>query len=218
VGSRTILDRILEKVERVEGLDEVLLVSNARFERSFADFAASRSSLLPLRVLSDGTESNETRLGALADLALAIERGPVRDDALVLAGDNLFDFELSDFARFFRDKGADCVTAHRLDDLEALRRTGVAELAEDGRLLSFREKPEEPRGRYAVPPFYLYRRETLGLLGEYLAAGADPDAPGNFIPWLLERKPVYAYRFAGRRYDIGSRESLAEARRIFAGS
>jgi glucose-1-phosphate thymidylyltransferase len=217
VGSRTILDRILEKVERVEGIDEAILVSNARFERRFADFAAARPSSLRLTVLNDGTTSNEARLGALADLALAVERGPVKDDALVLAGDNLFDFELADFARFFREKRADCVTTHALDDLEALRRTGVAELAPDGRILSFEEKPKAPRSRYAVPPFYFYRRETLELLGGYLASGANPDAPGNFIPWLLERAPVYAYRFEGRRYDIGSRESLDEARRLFTG-
>jgi glucose-1-phosphate thymidylyltransferase len=216
VGGRPILDWILEKALKVELLDEIILVSNSRFLGAFEGYLEKRK--LPLRAscLDDGTTDNEHRLGAIADLALAIERRGLEDDILVLAGDNLFDFELSDFAAFFAAKGADCITTHALDDLEALRRTGVIELGADGRVLSFEEKPREPRSRFAAPPFYLYRRETLPLLREYLATGGNPDAPGNFLPWLLARKPVYAYRFEGRRYDIGTIESYEEVRALFA--
>jgi glucose-1-phosphate thymidylyltransferase len=218
VGGRTILDRILEKVEEVETVDEILIVTNARFHGCFEEFMARRGSRKRIRCLNDGTYDNDRRLGALADLRLVVTEAPVDDDLMVLGADNLFDFGLSDFASFFHRVHADCITTHRINDVEALRRTGVIELADDRRVLSFEEKPASPKSNFAVPPFYIYTRAALSLLDEYLDSGENPDAPGNFIPWLLLRRPVYAYEFSGRRYDIGSHESYAEAHRIFAGS
>lgn len=230
VGDRSILERILEKVDRVEEIDEVVLVSNARFFDQFRAFAVAREaarrsvaarsgssgSAKPIVVLNDGTIDNDNRLGAIADLRFAIDREKIDEDCMVLAGDNLFDFELSDFARFFADKGADCITAHHLENLAELRRTGVVELDEGGRVLSFEEKPAVPKSTMAVPPFYLYRRETLALIDDYLADGGNPDAPGNFVPWLAARRSVFAYVFEGRRYDIGNHDSYEEAQRAFA--
>jgi len=217
VGDRTILDRILEKVERVNEIDRIVVVTNARFYGRFAAYAAAYRGGKPIVVLDDGTTDNDNRLGAIADLKLAVDRLSLDEDLMVLAGDNLFDFDLADFARFFRDKKADCITTHRLEKVEELRRTGVVELAPDGRVLSFQEKPAEPKSTWAVPPFYLYRRETLPAIGNYLAEGGNPDAPGNFVPYLAARLPLYAFKFEGRRYDIGNMESYEEAKRLFGG-
>ena len=217
VAGRTILDRILEKVDAVDAVDEVILVSNSRFAAQFGDFLSARKSGVTASVLDDGTNDNDTRLGAIADLLFAVDKLGLDEDLMVLAGDNLFDFELTDFARFFREKDADCITAHRLEDLAQLRRTGVVELAGDFRVLSFEEKPASPKSTWAVPPFYLYRRETLPLVREYLSAGGNPDAPGNFIPWLAKRRPVFAFTFPGWRWDIGNLESYEEAKRAFEG-
>jgi len=217
VGGRTILDRILDKVERVETVDEILIVTNARFHGCFEEFIMRRGSRKKIRCLNDGTYYNDCRLGALADLRFVVMEAPVDDELMVLGADNLFDFELSDFASFFHRVQADCITTHRIEHIDALRRTGVIEIADDRRVRSFEEKPHSPKSNFAVPPFYIYTRATLHLLDEYLNSGENPDAPGNFIPWLLRRRPVYAYEFSGRRYDIGSHESYAEACRIFAG-
>gem|GEM_PF-39388 len=146
---------------------------------------------------------------------------------LVAAGDNIFDFPLREFVEFQTRTGADCICAHELPDRARLGRTGVVRLADDGRVLEFQEKPAEPVSSWAVPPLYLFRPETLETyLPEFLtaAAGAAPaagaavtgDAPGSFIPWLLERVPVFAHRFAGARYDIGNHESYAAVKEVFS--
>ncbi|TVQ97641.1 MAG: nucleotidyltransferase family protein, partial [Spirochaetaceae bacterium] len=190
VAGRTIIDRILDNALQIPGVSRVVVVSNARFAEQFRVWAAGRRAV-PITVLDDGTTDNANRLGALADLRFAVRESSISEDTLVVAGDNLFDFALVDFATFFATVGADCITAHRLPDLERLRRTGVVELAEDGRVLSFAEKPEEPASEWAVPPLYLYRAETLGRpLDEFLKSGVNADAPGAFIPWLLQRQPV----------------------------
>lgn len=134
---------------------------------------------------------------------------------MVLAGDNLFDMKLTDFIDYYHTVRTDCITTHELDDLEEAKRTGIIELDADGRVLSFEEKPAQPKTNLAVPPFYIYKKETLPLIQQYLAEGQNPDAPGNFIPWLIGRKTVYAYKFEGRRYDIGTLESYERVQELF---
>jgi glucose-1-phosphate thymidylyltransferase len=215
VAGRTIIDRLLDKLEKTPEISECIVVSNAKFYTQFKNWAARRSFSRPLAILNDGSASNDTRLGAVADIRLSIQEKKINDDLMVLAGDNIFDFELSDFAAFFRAKGRDCVTTHKLDDVRRLRRTGVIEVDGDWNVLSFEEKPENPKTCFGVPPLYIYRRDTLPLFETYLKEGKDPDAPGNFIPWLIKKKPVAAFFFDGRRYDIGSLETYEAIRKTF---
>ncbi len=210
VAGKTILQHILEKIAPIESIDWVLVVANAKFAGHFTEWVNHYSYLKPVQVINDQTTTNEGRLGAIADMQYVIDQVGIADDCLVLAGDNLFDFALTDFVAFYRQKQADLITAHAIHDCQKLRRTGVVTLDATDRVTSFQEKPEQPASNLAVPPFYIYQKETLPLIADYLKAGNPPDAPGNFIPWLITKKPVYAYRFVGERYDIGTIESYRE--------
>lgn len=215
VAGRPILEHILDKVEQVEEIDAVYIVTNAKFYDSFVQWAEQFAYSKPVQVLNDGTTTNDNRLGAIADLQFVIEQTRLQDDVMVLAGDNLFDMSLTDFVDYYHQVQTDCITTHELDDMEEAKRTGIIERGEDGRVLSFEEKPEHPKSHLAVPPFYIYRQETLPLIKQYLAEGQNSDAPGNFIPWLIQRKPVHAYLFEGRRYDIGTLESYERVQALF---
>ena len=215
IAGRSIIDRLLDKLERTPGIDECIVVSNDKFFDRFLVWSQKRRPLWPLVILNDGSTENENRLGAVADIHFAIREKQINDNLLVLAGDNLFDFELADFAGFFHTKSCDCITTHKLEDVEQLRRTGVIEVDKGWNVISFEEKPAQPKSSLAVPPFYIYKKETLPLFADYIAEGQNPDAPGNFIPWLLQRKPVAAYFFDGQRYDIGCLETYETVREIF---
>lgn len=215
VAGKTILEHILAKVEEVPEIDEIILVSNAKFAGQFREYLKKSGQDDRITLIDDGTWDNEHRLGAVADLGLAIERRQIDDDILVLAGDNLFDFSLADFAAFYDVIQFDCITAHLENRQEALMKTGVAELDSKGRVLSFEEKPKEPKSNFAVPPFYIYKKDTLPLIHSYEEEGNNSDAPGQFVGWLVKRKPIYAYRFTGTRRDIGSLDNYREAQKLF---
>ncbi len=216
VAGKTILEHILVKVEEVLEVDEVLLVSNAKFAGQFNAFLSGYKGKKPISVLDDGTWDNEHRLGAIADLSLAIERAKIDDDVMVLAGDNLFDFSLKDFTSFFNDVQADCITTYYEESLEALQKTGVAELSPKDKVLSFEEKPLKPRSNNAVPPFYIYTKATIKRVQEFLSTGQNADAPGQFVAWIVKEMQVHAYQFEGKRYDIGSLSSYIEAQKLFS--
>jgi glucose-1-phosphate thymidylyltransferase len=215
VAGRPMLEHLLERLEGVEGLDEILLVTNSKFAAAFREWAAGRGGEA-VRIVDDGTTDEETKLGAIGDLDLTIRAGAIDDDLLVLAGDNLFSESLAPFPAFAREREAPALGVYDVGDLEAIRRYNAIELDANDRVTFFQEKPEQPRSTLTGIALYFYPRSAVGLVGEYLDGGNNPDQPGHLVEWLYRRVPVYAWRVPGRWYDIGSKETLAEADRAFA--
>ena len=215
IAGRPMVEHLLERLAEIEGLDEILLVSNSKFADAFRAWARERDGG-DVRIIDDGTKDEDARLGAIGDLDFAIREGPIDDDLLVLAGDNLFSGSLAPFADFGRDKGAPALGVYDVGDLEAIRSYNAIELDDDDRVVFFEEKPERPRSTLTGIALYYYPRESLGLVREYLDGGNNPDQPGRLIEWLYPRRPVYAWRVPGRWYDIGSKKTLAEADRAFS--
>lgn len=216
VGGKTILDHLMAKIVAVNCIDEIFIITNHRFQGYFAAWAKQAKVLTPIVVVDDQTVSNNDRLGALADLQFVIDQAHLDDDLLVLAADNLFDFEITEMVAFYNKVGTDIITAYEVNDIPALQRTGVVLLDDQSRVLEFEEKPEHPRSNLAVPPFYIFKKVTvIHGVKQYLAAGNNPDAPGNFIPWLIQRELVHAYCFSGSRYDIGTLESYQAVQQLF---
>ena len=209
VGGRPMLDWILEKVRELEDVDEIHLVTNARFAADFADWGEPHG----VEVHDDGTTTNDDRLGAVGDLDLVIRRAGLDDDLLVLAGDNLFDFQLADLRDFWRAKGPDtsALAVYDCGDLELATHYGIVALDGDDRIVHFVEKPSEPPSTLAATVIYLLPQAHARLVAEYLAAGHSPDNAGSFVAWLARRAPVYGYAFEGRWYDIGNHGQLLEA-------
>lgn len=210
VGDTTILDRLVDDVG--DAAERFVVVSNHKFIRHFERWAEGRGNVT---VLDDGTLTNETRLGAVRDIALALDALNEDDDALVMAGDNLLTFSLRPFIDYARQKGASCVMCHRETRLEALRKTAVIDVDGDGRIVSYEEKPSQPKGELAVPPFYYYRSRDIRRVGEALSDGCGADAPGSFAAWLSKRAPMYAWEMPGPRYDIGDLASYRAAAERF---
>jgi glucose-1-phosphate thymidylyltransferase len=214
VGGRPMVEHLLERLADVEGLDEIYLVTNSKFAGAFRDWAAAHEA--DVRIVDDGTSDEESKLGAIGDLDLTIREGAIDDDLLVLAGDNLFSESLAPFADFGREKGSPALGVYDVGDLEAIRRYNAIELDPDDRVMFFEEKPERPRSTLTGIALYFYPRSSLRLVREYLEGGNNPDQPGLFVEWLYPRVPVYAWRVPGRWFDVGSRETLAEADRAFS--
>jgi glucose-1-phosphate thymidylyltransferase len=208
VGGRPMIDYLVEKLDASQDIDRMLLVTNARFAKDFEHWAAGLELQTPLDIYDDGSTDNENRRGAVADISFAAEAaGVAGESAYVLATDNLPRFELLSIVDVAKDHGSSAVFVCPVADRQKLRRMGVAELAEDGRIIGFEEKPERPRSNLRVPPFYVYTAEAMGLVAEFMADGNNPDAPGHFLAWLVQRSPVYAEYAAEGTYDIGTLDS-----------
>jgi glucose-1-phosphate thymidylyltransferase len=208
VGGRPIIDWILDRVQEVADVNQVHVVTNTRKAPWFHEWTGARAATIH----DDGTTSNEDRLGAIGDMQFAIENAHLDDDLLVIAGDNLFEYSLADFVAFWRPKGrASAVAVRDVGSRELASRYGIVDLDGDDRLTAFLEKPEDPWTTLAATATYIFHRDHVPLVRRYLDDGNAPDQPGRFVAWLQEREPVYAYRFAGRWFDIGDHEQLLYA-------
>jgi glucose-1-phosphate thymidylyltransferase len=215
VGGRPILDYLVERLDAAPEIDVLFLVTNARFARDFESWAEERNRRAPgarprasLRVLSDGTTSNEDRLGAVGDVQFVLdEAGIAHEGAYVLATDNLPRFDLRDIITLAKARSASAVFICRSTDTAELKRMGVAQVDADGLISAFEEKPLHPKGEFRVPPFYVYTPQATASVRAYLMEANNPDAPGHFLEWLVRRQEVYACRRDEGTYDIGTLET-----------
>lgn len=219
IGKNTILGRMLDDIDTIPEITEHIIVTNGRFAGIFQDWVnigkAGRETK-PVRVLSDGTVTNETRLGAVRDLILAIDTYKLDEDLLVVAADNILDFSFKGFVDAFKEKGTSMIMCHHEPEIYKLQRTGVIEVDENMRVLQMQEKPEVPVSHWAVPPFYIYRKEDLSLIKGAIKGGCGFDAPGNLAHYLVDRTPIHAWPMPGGRFDIGSLDTYEEAKVKYA--
>ena len=216
VGERTILDWLIDDIDTSGLVDEYIVISNHRFAQHFEAWAAKKSQVIT--VLDDGTETNETRLGAVRDIELAISSGAVPEDGyLVIAGDNVLDFSLTRFVDYARQKGTSCIMRYYEPSEAKLLKCGVVTVDENDRVLRMTEKSPTPETHWACPPFYFYTAADAQLVGQGIAAGCGTDAPGSYIAWLCSQVPVHAMEMPGKRYDIGNLQSYEEVQRTYRG-
>ena len=218
VGGKSIVDWLIDDLAKLPAVDGFIVVTNHRFIQHFEAWRARKTAACPqeIAVLDDGTTANENRLGAVRDMSLAIDALGLKDDLLVMAGDNVLDFNLSGFVGFAQEKRASCVMCHEEPELRRQQKTAIITVDERKRITSYEEKPLHTRGNLAVPSFYYYRACDAARVQEALAAGCNGDTPGSFAAWLSQRTPMYAYRMPGKRYDVGDVASYEHVQRIFA--
>ena len=215
VKGKTILDWLVDDIDSMSIIDEYVVISNHKFACHFENWANNKPQ--KITVVDDGTETNETRLGAVRDIQFAIDSLKLDDDLLIIAGDNLLDFSLTDFLRYAMDKKAGCVMRYHEADKKKLSKSGVLEIDSDDRILSMEEKPAEPKSEWCCPPFYYYTRADSTLIEQGIADGCGVDAPGSFVSWLCNRRAVYAMEMPGKRYDIGNLESYENVKMDYKG-
>ncbi len=215
IGDSTILGRMLDDIDTIPEIDEHIIVTNHKFADIFEQWKAQCRYTKPITIVDDGTETNDTRLGAVCDLLFAMDNLHIDDDMLVVAADNLLFFTFNDFVRFAREKDSSCIICHEQKETAKLQRTGVVVLDEDNKVINMEEKPLEPKSTWAVPPFYIYLKKDLDIVRNSVAGGCGKDAPGNLAHYLCGRTAIHAWPMAGTgenlRFDIGSLDTYNEA-------
>jgi len=229
VGGKPMIEWLFDNLVSIPDLGTVYIVTNNKFANDFQNWVngyqdrsasakatADRHPGIQIKIINDGSTSDDDKLGAIGDINLVLTRENLtNDDLLVIAGDNLFEQPLIDFVNAAKSSPA-TVAVHDVGDLEAMKKYGTVTIDSKGVITNFEEKPQKPKSTLAAVALYYYSRELLSLFTTYLAAGNNPDQPGLFLQWLYMRKPVGTFEIKGRWLDIGSKETLENADKIFA--
>ena len=215
VGEKSILDWLMDDIDTAGLVDEFIVISNHKFANHFMEWAKTKKQ--KITVVDDGTVSNETRLGAVKDIAFAMEKLQLDDDMLVIAGDNVLDFSLTEFIAYAMQKNASCVMRYFEAEERKLSKSGVLEIDGNDKVLNMEEKPTAPKTHWCCPPFYFYKKQDAQRIEKGLQGGCGVDAPGSYVAWLCKQTAVYAMEMPGKRYDIGNLESYQAVQQAYKG-
>ena len=215
VKGKTILDWLIDDIDTLGAVDEYVVISNHKFAHHFDKWAAEKTQ--KVTVVDDGTSTNETRLGAVKDIQYAIDKLGLDDDMLVIAGDNLLDFSLTEFIKYAKAKNSSCIMRYYEANEQKLLKCGVVTIDGNDKILEMTEKSPTPATHWCTPPFYFYTKEDAKLVQAGIDAGCGVDAPGSYIAWLCKQTDVHAMEMPGKRYDIGNLESYEKVQKEYNG-
>lgn len=212
VCNRPIVDYIVDKVGKIKEIKKMLVVTNNKFVKHFTDWSKSSRFKNKIRIINDGSLSNDDKLGAVGDIDFIIKNAKIEDDLLVVAGDNLFDFELDEFVAFAKSKQpSPSIGLYDVGSMEAVKKYGMVDIDSNKKIIKFEEKPSQPVNTLIAVCVYYFPQETLRLISEYLDEGNNSDAPGYYIDWLYQKRDTYGFIFRGSWYDIGGIASYHQA-------
>ena len=223
VAGKKVIDYVFDELLEFSSLEQITIVTNAKFYAQMSSWASGQQKAVEekgirLEILNDEVESNETRLGAVGDLAFVLDRTDgYHHKTMVLAADNIFAFPLIPLWEMFRNNVRNYILALEEKDLARRKRSGVLVLGEDQRVLRLEEKPESPSSLFLCPPVYFFLPAALRQVRAFHKLEPALDAPGHFVSYLVQQEPVFALHPDGRRYDIGSLEDFAVAEQALFG-
>jgi glucose-1-phosphate thymidylyltransferase len=221
VAGRPMIDHVLDNLSAITGIDRVYVVTNEKFAGHFqkwADAKPAAKNAPAFTIVNDHSTDDTNKLGAIGDLHLVLTREKVDDDVIVVAGDNLFSEKLDGFGKFAREKNTPVLAVYDVGNLEEIKKYNSISIDGGGKITFFEEKPKQPTSTLTGIALYYYPKSVLPLIRQYIAEGNNPDQPGRLVQWLYPRVPFHTWKVPGIWYDIGSKETLEEANRIFAKS
>jgi glucose-1-phosphate thymidylyltransferase len=216
IAGKPILDYVIEKLEALNPpLRGIVLSTNMFFQSQFKEWLASRD-FKNVVLLPDESDSEEKKPGAIKAMA-NIVASEEEDDVLVIAGDGMFQDNLSDMIESFYRKKTSVVAVYTVKSLEEAKRCAVIKADKQGKITAFTEKPAQPKSKLACGAVYVFPKAVKSWLAEYLALGLPTDQPGRFVEWLHKKEPVYGYTLKDYLWDIGTKEAYKECNQYFSG-
>lgn len=208
IGNKELMRYILDDVTLVSSIDEIVVVTNHCYYPLFNVWLKAKYPKNRIRLLDDGAETAETRLGALGDLIYALNQLKWSENLFVAACDTLTGLKIKELLSFFELHRGVVNAFVDMHDPELIKHKLGCGVVRDSRLVNFVEKPVVPPSTLASIPYYIYPRETLDLIRQYVQQNGFADAPGEIMPWLIKQTPVYGHVVTDSYYyDIGTIEA-----------
>lgn len=219
VAGKPMIEHVLDNLADIPYIDHAYVATNAKFVDHFQTWADGyHHPQLRFRftIVNDGSTDDSNKLGAIGDMYLVMTKHEISDDIMVVGGDNLFNTDLSEFGEFCRQKNAPVLGVYDVGNLEEIKKYNAIEIDESGRITYFEEKPAHPKSTLTGIALYYYPASTLPLIQQYMNEGNNPDQPGRLVQWMYTRSPFYVWKVPGIWYDVGSKETLEEANKVFS--
>lgn len=212
VKGKPIIEYMVDKVNETKEIDSIYILSNNKFYMKFAWWLTSKKFPKSIEIMDTGSIDINDQLGPIHDCIMCLDQFNIKEDILVLYGDNIFSIDLEEVIKFFKEKNASGLACYELKSSEDVKKFGIVTVDESKKIIKTEEKPEKSDSNLAVTGIYFIRKEDLPKLMDFYKKG-EKEGKANpsfgltyFIKDLLEKQDVYAFPFSGDWIDIGSKE------------
>ncbi|MDO8459630.1 MAG: nucleotidyltransferase family protein [Nanoarchaeota archaeon] len=213
INGKPLIEYIIEKILKLEDINEIIIVTNDRFYHSFVKWGSSFKSTVPIKIINDKTKNNEERLGTVGDIDFVLKKEKITEDIVIINSDNLFSFDLKEIYDYFKEK-RNVVGLFDVGHLDISRKMGNPVMDKYNRITYFKEKDKNTNSTVCAIGIYFFSSESISLIDDYLCAGNSPDRSGDFIEWFYNKLDIYGYIFDNSGdywFDIGSKEDYDKA-------
>ena len=136
------------------------------------------------------------------------------DYLLILSGDHIYKMNYDKMLEYHKQNNADATIAVIEVPMKEASRFGIMNTDDEGRIVEFEEKPENPKSNLASMGIYIFNWKLLRkmLLADMKNQDSNHDFGKDIIPTMLnDGRKLYAYKFKGYWKDVGTIDSLWEA-------
>lgn len=195
------------------GITDITLSTNSKFAQAFEYWAKQKTEKTNIKIefVIEDTSNHNEKFGAVKGIGYAIKEKHIDTDLIVIAADNLYEFSIKNVIEHFNKYRKPTVVFYDIGSKEEAKKFGVAKLEGD-RVVSFEEKPENPKSTLVSTAIYLFPKESLSLIADYLKETKDSDRLGDFIKWLIAKTEVHGYVYKEKWHDIGTLDTY---KRVF---
>ncbi len=214
IAGKPMLAYTLDTLVEMDGIGKIFVSTNEAFREHFTSFLKGYSTD-EVKLIIEPSPTEEKKLGSVGGLGYLIDKENLSRDTMIIGGDNLFEFHPSEAIKIFNEVHKDIVAVYDVGTLERASLYGIVDVDENGIISKFLEKPQDPPSTLAATALYVFKADTVSLVTKYLNDGGKPDALGHFVTYLVDRSPVFAWKFSGKWFDIGSLDVYHEADAYF---
>ena len=215
LGEKPIIDYIVDQLDET---DEILISTNRKFEEDFEDYANEKDE--NIRVVVEEQEKEEDKPGTIGAIIKLLNQENLKDDLLIVGGDNYFGFDFGNLFKFCKEKDSPVNVVCEVRE-EIATQFGIVDVESEGmKIEGFEEKPDEPPSTLASTAFYYFPKRHLELYHKYeehfrensdIPADQFLDEPGRLIEWAHKQTDMYAYSFEGEWFDVGTLDGYLDA-------
>ncbi len=207
INNIPIISHIVKKIEEIKEIDEIYVVTNSKFYKSFVEWKNSLKTNKKIIIVNDKTKSNEDRLGGIGDLWFTIQKEKINDDILLLLGDNLFDFNIKEFVEYYEKKNNTTIGAYKINNFSDKQKFGIVSVNNGNKVIPIEDKYPTKNSNTISIGIYLLSKNDIDRIKEYMKTEKPKEGPGFLIIDWAKTKDIYSYNFEGKWFDIGSKES-----------
>lgn len=217
VRGEPVLNFIIRKVNVISEVDKIYITTNRKFNNQFEEWFSGHKDLFhkKIELFNEPFLFGDKSIGGVDSINRIIKKYNIKDDILVIAGDNLFTYSLREVHSFFKKKKASVIVLHKMSDKKSAGKFGVVSLDSDGKIIDFSEKPKRPKSNFISTAIYFFSRKDLDNIDEYTKSEKKGNSFGFFMRFLQKKEDIYGYAPKGKFIDIGTIEDYKKANEIW---